>query len=94
VKTAIMILAATLLAGCLLPGPQVGYIADRDIHVAGWDCPKADDQSHWITFFSPPCSWLPGGLFFKSCTDHYVANVEKSRGCTQQATASTTTVTP
>jgi hypothetical protein len=87
-KTLILAIACSvsvLFAGCLMPGPYVGYVADRDLHEAGWNCPKAEDQSHWIAFWSPPCSWVPGGLFSKSCEDHYVANVEESRGCTQAA---------
>jgi hypothetical protein len=39
-----LLLASALLfvSGCLMPGPQLGYIPDKDIHIAGWDCPTAE----------------------------------------------------
>jgi hypothetical protein len=83
--------ALIFLSGCLTPGPNLGYVADRDMHPVGWDCPKGDDQSHWIAFLSPPCTWVPGGMFFKSCYDRYAANVMESRGCTQTPQTAATT---
>jgi len=81
--------ALIFLSGCLMPGPNLDYIPDKELHPVGWDCPKAEDQSHFIAYLSPPCTWVPGGMYFKSCFDHYIANVEESRGCTRTTAAST-----
>jgi hypothetical protein len=77
------LLLALLCAGCVPPA-VVYYMPDHpELHLAGWQCPK--DSGHWIAHTNPVCSWVPGGVFFKSCFDEYAASSYEARGCVREA---------
>jgi hypothetical protein len=69
--------ALTAFVGCLSPF-EVDYDADPSLHTAGWKCPDPDKMDRVVTHSNPPCSWVPGGVLTKSCTDQVVAS-ENSR---------------
>jgi hypothetical protein len=89
---ACFLLLAFAVAGCLLPA-DVGYMPDPSLHTAGWTCPK--NEGHWVPHTNPPCTWIPGGLFFKSCMDEEVQTVNEARGCSPESSSTAvSTATP
>jgi hypothetical protein len=83
--------ALTSITGCA-PPISMDYYSDPSLHLAGWKCPDPDKMSHLVTHSNPPCSWVPGGLLFKSCMDETVAGSETARGCVAESSATPASV--
>jgi hypothetical protein len=70
-----------------VPDPNPGHYGhpfDEGL-IPGWKCPALEDMPHLAAIANPPCSWVPGGVFFRSCRNELSARQMKAAGCVQVA---------
>ena len=86
--------AFIVMTGCLGP-VSVDYYSDPRRSVPGWKCPPPDEMSHVVVRTTPPCAWIPGGIYFWSCSDADFAAAAEARGCVPEPSPTpTSTPTP
>jgi hypothetical protein len=67
------------------PNPEhYGHAFDEGL-IPGWKCPALEDVPHFRVIANPPCYWVPGGVFVKSCRDELEARRMKAAGCVEVA---------